>query len=133
MKKYTIKSVEDLINPVEYILGTWVKQVLIHGELWAWKTTFVQAFVHKILWETVPVQSPTYTYMNIYKETILHIDMWRIEDEAMVHELWIDDALDTHEWSFIERPKREKKRSTPWAITITIEKNGDTRILTLQE
>lgn len=133
MKQYQITTLEDLQKPVEYLINQWTKQILLHGELWAGKTSFVKERVKQLWSSSIDVKSPTYTYMNIYNNSFLHIDMWRIEEFENLHELWLLDALDTYEYSAIERPKREKHRSHPDAVTVRIEKTETWRVLILQD
>lgn len=131
MKQRNITSIDDLQEPITYLIENKVTQLLLHWALWAWKTTFVQQRVKRLWAPWVDVKSPTYTYMNIYNEQILHIDMRRIEQQEMLHELWVLDALDRYDYTAIERPKRTDNWIIPGAATVTIKKENNQRILTI--
>ncbi|HCY21355.1 TPA: hypothetical protein DIC40_05945 [Patescibacteria group bacterium] len=51
------------------------------------------------------VQSPTYTYLNVYNNKLLHIDMRRINEHKELVEKGILDQIHQYEYILIERPK----------------------------
>ncbi|MEI7562603.1 MAG: tRNA (adenosine(37)-N6)-threonylcarbamoyltransferase complex ATPase subunit type 1 TsaE [bacterium] len=51
------------------------------------------------------VQSPTYAYLNIYDNQILHIDMYRLESFEDLVKKGILNQIHEHEYIVIERPK----------------------------
>jgi tRNA A37 threonylcarbamoyladenosine biosynthesis protein TsaE len=51
------------------------------------------------------VQSPTYTYLNIYGSKLLHIDMYRIKTYHELVEKGIIDQINEFDYIIIERPK----------------------------
>lgn len=81
------------------------KVLLLRWDLWAGKTLLTKWFA-KWLWidENI-VQSPTYAYINIYEDKLLHIDMYRIEHYSDLVEKWILDQIHQYEYIVIERPK----------------------------
>ena len=81
------------------------KVVLLEWDLWAGKTLLTKGFASQIWIDEKKVQSPTYTYINIYDEKLLHLDMYRFEKFDDVIEKWILDQLNNHEYISIERPK----------------------------
>ena len=108
-------------------------KILLHGELWAGKTTFVKGYVHSFGIDPETVTSPTYTYINIYRDKILHIDMYRIKSVEHAHGLGILDLIDTYEIVLIERPKWEEEYVDEHWSSVLIEKISDTeRSITLQ-
>jgi tRNA A37 threonylcarbamoyladenosine biosynthesis protein TsaE len=52
------------------------------------------------------VQSPTYTYLNIYDNKLLHLDMYRLESFQQLIEKGILDQMNEYEYLLIEWPKR---------------------------
>lgn len=81
------------------------KILLLKWDLWAGKTLLTKWFA-KWLWidENI-VQSPTYAYINIYEDKLLHIDMYRIENYGDLVEKWILDQIHQYEYIVIEWPK----------------------------
>lgn len=104
-------------------------KILLHGEMGAGKTTLAQALVETRWVDPTLVQSPTYTYIQIYDEKVLHIDMRRILSEEQFLHLWILELIDSYDYVIIERPKREKHYTTTARKTIRIEKNWEQRIV----
>jgi len=83
------------------------QKILLHGVLGAGKTTFVKWFAQWLGLDPQSVHSPTYTYINMYDEKLLHIDMYRLETAKDLIEKWILDAIAHHDFIVIERPKFE--------------------------
>lgn len=81
------------------------KKILLHGELWSWKTTFTKGFAD---WLGIPldeVQSPTYTYTNIYQNKLVHADLYRIHHQDDILNLWIHDTFISYPYLIVEWPK----------------------------
>lgn len=107
--------------------------LLLMGDLGAGKTTFTQALVHALSAAPVEVTSPTFTLVQDYPVqlangepcTLYHYDLYRIENEAALIELGMDDAAEA--LRVIEWPERMGHGFAPpsWlAITLEIEANG---------
>ena len=75
------------------------------------------------------VQSPTYAYINSYDGKLLHIDMYRIQDENDIREKWINDQISNHEYIAIEWPNFIDSLDISNYTTIKIQKDGDKRIV----
>ena len=72
--------------------------ILLHGPLAAGKTQFVN-FLAAALGSVDPVTSPTFGLANFYKTggvPILHIDTYRLEDQAEYRQLGLDEYYDSH-------------------------------------
>ena len=93
--------------------------------LWSWKTTFAKWFAEWLWIDPKKVQSPTYTYVNIYDDKLLHIDMYRLETFEDLVEKWIMDLINEYEYILIEWPKWTEKLNLGWIRTLTISKTGD--------
>lgn len=107
------------------------KKVLLHGDLGAWKTTFVKGRVSWFGIDADSVTSPTYTYVNIYAHPtedveILHIDMYRMKSYEQVVELWIFDLIDQYEYVVIEWPQRKDEYVDSDWCRIDITKTSET-------
>lgn len=81
------------------------KVVLLEWDLGAGKTLLTKWFASQIWIDDKKVQSPTYAYINIYDDKLLHLDMYRFENFDDVIEKWILDQINSHEYISIERPK----------------------------
>ena len=95
------------------------------GNLWSGKTTFAKWFAEWLWIDPKKVQSPTYTYVNVYDEKLLHIDMYRLETFEDLIEKWIMDLINEYEYILIEWPKWTEKLNLGWTKTLTITKTGD--------
>ena len=100
-----------LIKSPEEMLILWDKLaleskiLLLEWDLGAGKTLLTKGFA-KWLWiDPDTVQSPTYAYINIYNNKILHIDMYRINKYEELIEKWILDQLSHFDYIVIEWPK----------------------------
>ncbi|MDR0282058.1 MAG: tRNA (adenosine(37)-N6)-threonylcarbamoyltransferase complex ATPase subunit type 1 TsaE [Candidatus Peribacteria bacterium] len=51
------------------------------------------------------VQSPTYTYINVYDNKLLHVDLYRLEHFGDLVEKGILDQMENYDYILIERPK----------------------------
>ena len=79
------------------------------GPLGAGKTTLVQEIFKKLGVEE-PVQSPTYTYMSIYRlpenKILYHFDLYRLKTEDDFIGTGFDEYLyKPNSWCFIEWPE----------------------------
>ncbi len=120
MKK-EIKSSNEMILLWEKLAKKFNK-ILLYWDLWAGKTHLVKWFA-KWLWINPEiVTSPTYTYVNIYNNKLLHIDMYRINNFEILLDKWILDLIDQFEYICIERPKRQEHYTDESWIKIIIEK-----------
>jgi len=70
--------------------------IALWGELGAGKTVLARGFIQAMLGE-VEVTSPTFTLVQIYGEgasEIWHVDLYRIEAEAELAELGLEEAFE---------------------------------------
>lgn len=79
--------------------------LLLQWELWAGKTALSKGFATGLGIKENKVQSPTYAYLNIYDDKLLHIDMYRIETFEDIVEKGILNLIQEHNHIVIERPK----------------------------
>lgn len=93
--------------------------------LWSWKTTFAKWFAEWLWINSKKVQSPTYTYVNIYDDKLLHIDMYRLENFGDLIEKWIMDLINEYKYILIEWPKWIENLDLSWAKTLNIKKFWD--------
>ncbi|MCF7834529.1 tRNA (adenosine(37)-N6)-threonylcarbamoyltransferase complex ATPase subunit type 1 TsaE [Candidatus Gracilibacteria bacterium] len=97
-------------SPIEMLklgnkLAKEAKVLLLRGDLGAGKTLLTKGFAKGLGIDENIVQSPTYAYINIYEDKLLHIDMYRIEHYSDLVEKGILDQIHQYEYIVIERPK----------------------------
>ena len=102
------------------------KILLLHGELGAGKTLLTKGFAQWLGLNDNIVQSPTYAYLNIYGEKLLHIDMYRIKEYNELIEKWIIDQINEFDYIVIERPKFIDKLPIHNFLTLHITKTSET-------
>lgn len=111
--------------------------ICLKGDLGAGKTTFTKFVAHYLKIKS-PVSSPTFTLIQEYvgkHKTLIHLDMYRVEDESEVIEIGLVDILDNLdsskiviiEWSE-NIPNIIKNYKT---IDITIEKGDKVRYFSI--
>ena len=106
------------------------KILLLYWDLGAGKTTLIKGFAEGIGIAPEEVQSPTYAYLNIYDDKLLHIDMYRLDSLEEMIEKGILNQISEFEWIVIEWPKREDQLDLQDFLSIKIEKiSADTREL----
>lgn len=98
------------------------KILLLHWDLWAGKTTLVKGFAAGLGLDPTQVQSPTYAYLNVYQNTLLHIDMYRLTSVSEAHQKGILDQISEFDYIVIERPKRVEELDLGSYLTLQIEK-----------
>ncbi len=102
------------------------KILLLEWDLWAGKTLLTKGFAKGLGINEHLVQSPTYAYLNIYAEKLLHIDMYRINHYQEVREKGIIEQINMYPYVVIERPKFLEYLSIPEATHIIITKISET-------
>lgn len=88
------------------------KVIALHGQMGAGKTTLVHALCnHLNVADTV--SSPTFSIINEYEfeqdgrlQTIYHIDLYRLKDEAEAIGTGVEDCLYSGQYCFVEWPER---------------------------
>jgi tRNA threonylcarbamoyladenosine biosynthesis protein TsaE len=98
-------------------------KVLLSGPLGAGKTTFAKGYAEGLGIDPDQVHSPTFTYINIYDDKLLHIDMYRLEQSEDLTMKGILDVIDEYDHIIIERPKRTEQYVDSVWQTMEIIKN----------
>ncbi len=82
--------------------------LFLEGDLGAGKTTFVRAFIHALGYDAY-VKSPSYGLLETYGIaglTILHLDLYRIEDPEELDYLALRDLYDENSVLMVEWPQK---------------------------
>lgn len=107
--------------------------VALFGELGSGKTTFIKGLIAGIA-NISPreVNSPTFTYLNIYTDSIYHFDLYRLKGEEDFLSMGFDEYFKAGGICCIEWPERISSLIPPEAIRITLEHIGqDQRRITI--
>ena len=116
-----IRSPEEMYNYWKS-LSKKNKVLLLKWELWAWKTTLIKWFAEWLWINPEKVQSPTYAYVNIYDDKLLHIDMYRLSTYDELIEKGILNQISDFDNVVIERPKWEDELDLENPLIIQIDK-----------
>ena len=116
-----IRSPEEMYNYWKS-LSNKNKVLLLKWELWAWKTTLIKWFAEWLWINPEKVQSPTYAYVNIYDDKLLHIDMYRLSTYDELVEKGILNQISDFDNIVIERPKWEDELDLENPLIIQIDK-----------
>lgn len=84
--------------------------IYLQGDLGAGKTLFTRACIHALGYEGY-VKSPSYGLLETYEVggiTVLHLDLYRIEDPEELEYLAIRDLYDKNSVLMVEWPERGK-------------------------
>lgn len=102
--------------------------VCFFGDLGAGKTTFIKGLVAGAA-QTDPsyVQSPTFTYLNIYEGEIpvYHFDLYRLRDADEFLGMGFDEYFDAGGICCIEWSERIQTCLPPFVISITLVHEGE--------
>ncbi len=120
-----IKSPEEMLSFWEW-LALKSKILLLKWDLGAGKTLLTKGFAKWLGINADIVQSPTYAYINIYENKLLHIDMYRIEKYEDLVEKGILDQIDQFDYVVVEWPKFIERLWLEGHLEINIIKKSET-------
>lgn len=116
-----IRSPEEMYNYWKS-LSKKNRVLLLKWELWAWKTTLIKWFAEWLWINPEKVQSPTYAYVNIYDDKLLHIDMYRLSSYDELIEKGILNQISDFDNVVIEWPKWENELDLENPLIVQIDK-----------
>jgi tRNA threonylcarbamoyladenosine biosynthesis protein TsaE len=107
--------------------------VLLIGNLGAGKTTLAKGIIQGLgAAEAEEVASPTFTLIHEYGSRVYHIDLYRLETEAEVATLGLDEIFDREAVVLIEWGERFPSLMPTDRIEIRLKAEGDdTRTIAL--
>jgi tRNA threonylcarbamoyladenosine biosynthesis protein TsaE len=106
--------------PINTVIG-------FFGDLAAGKTTFIKGLVQGAAGlDPSIVQSPTFTYLNIYNgtKTLYHFDLYRLRDVDEFMSMGFDEYFDAGGICCIEWSERIADRLPPSCMKIRMEHQG---------
>jgi tRNA threonylcarbamoyladenosine biosynthesis protein TsaE len=107
--------------------------VLLIGQLGAGKTTLAKGIVEG-LGAAAPddVSSPTFTLIHQHGNNVYHIDLYRLDTEAEIATLGLDEIFDRDAAVLIEWGERFPRLMPPERVEIRIDTEaGDSRVITV--
>ncbi len=99
--------------------------ICLNGDLGTGKTVFTQGFAAGLGIEE-PVNSPTFTILQVYEEgrlPLYHFDVYRIGDVGEMDEIGYEDCFYGEGVSLVEWAELIQELIPPEAVTVTIEKD----------
>ncbi len=107
--------------------------VLLIGNLGAGKTTLARGIVEGLEAASADdVSSPTFTLIHEYGDRVYHVDLYRLETEAELATLGLEEIFDRDAIVLIEWGERFPERMPADRIEIRIEAVGeDGRVITV--
>ncbi len=105
--------------------------VSLQGDLGAGKTTTTVG-IAKGLGATSTVRSPTFTFLHHHRlsgvaEELLHVDLYRLEDESELEGLGLFDLMDDETVVVVEWMERAGEQLPPASVTVEIVHLGEER------
>ena len=125
MLRKNISTIQDLENLIKDLLEKWHKKFLLKWDLWVGKTEFTKQLAKQIWIKNI--SSPTYTYINIYDDKMLHGDFYRIDTKEEFLNLGILDEIQEYEYISIEWPKFQELYEDEKFLEIEIKKNSQNK------
>jgi len=105
--------------------------IYLEGELGAGKTTFARAFVHALGFKGY-VKSPSYGLLESYELagiTVLHLDLYRIEDPEELEYLALRDLFDANSVLLVEWPRKGTDHLPAPDLELTFHEDNQSRLV----
>ncbi len=135
MPRQTISELSELPDLAKKMLRSFdgQKVALFYGEMGAGKTTIIKALCEELGVKDA-ISSPTYSIVNEYRgvngQKIYHFDFYRINSQDEVYDLGYEEYFYSGAYCFIEWPEKIGDLIPLEHETITIKKEGETRVVT---
>lgn len=105
-------TLEDIDRVAKQLINSFTHSIVaMSGQMGSGKTTLVQAIVYK-LGSNETVSSPTFGLVheyNIPNGKLIHMDLYRLEQESELEQIGFDDYLSTGNLCLIEWPELAAK------------------------
>ena len=103
----------------------------LQGDLGAGKTLFTRAYIHALGY-TGYVKSPSYGLLETYdlgRQTVLHLDLYRIEDPEELEDLALRDLFGDNCALFVEWPDRGRHYLPTPDLVLEFEEKDEARFI----
>lgn len=133
--KATINKLSELPELAKKMLLSFEDQKIVafYGEMGAGKTTLIKALCEELGVKDT-ISSPTYSLVNEYRagngQKIYHFDFYRINSQDEAYDLGYEDYFYSGAYCFIEWPEKIAELLPLELETVTITKEGETRVVT---
>ena len=121
-------TLEDIDRVAKQLINSFTHSIVaMSGQMGSGKTTLVQAIVSK-LGSNETVSSPTFGLVheyNIPNGKLIHMDLYRLEQESDLEQLGFDDYLSTGNLCLIEWPELAAKHIQGGCHQLNIEWEND--------
>jgi len=101
----------------------------LFGELGAGKTTFVEGVVEGVTGRRLAIDSPTFTYLNIYDNRVFHFDLYRLQKAEQFLEMGFEEFLFTTGIACIEWSEKIEELLPLDTLRVRLEHQGEERWL----
>jgi len=125
---------EAAISRLAATFARWVRTpvvIFLRGDLGAGKTTFARAFLHALGYPGY-VKSPSYGLLETYRAggiTVLHLDLFRIEDPEELDYLAIRDLYDAETALLVEWPDKGLHHLPLPDLELNFDETDESRII----
>jgi tRNA threonylcarbamoyladenosine biosynthesis protein TsaE len=105
--------------------------IFLRGDLGAGKTTFARAYIHALGFEGY-VKSPSYGLLETYLaggQTVLHLDLYRIEDPEELEYLAVRDLFDAATVLLVEWPDRGENHLPAPDLVLDFAESSEVRFI----
>ena len=138
MSQYITQSAEETIEFGKNIGSKLIAGdlVLLFGDLGAGKTCLTQGICQGVgLEKEAYIRSPTFTLINEYqaKFPIFHIDLYRLEEEAEINNLGLEEIIYSQAITIIEWSEKLKTEKNPNEFKYGIQDRLEIHISSKQE
>lgn len=132
-QKFVVSDLEGLKSPAQWLLAhAHPGPVRLQGAMGAGKTTFVRTLGELLALED-EVSSPTFSIIQEYQGAkglrVVHMDLYRIEDQAELFNIGIEDYFYSGDFCLVEWPERLGSLAPQWTAEISIQLHESLRHL----
>jgi tRNA threonylcarbamoyladenosine biosynthesis protein TsaE len=123
-QNFVVSDLEGLKKPAQWLLrNAQPVPIRLQGAMGAGKTTFVRA-LGELLELTDEVSSPTFSIIQEYHSQgglrVIHMDLYRIQDQAELFNIGVEDYFYSGDFCLVEWPERLGTLAPHWMAEVSI-------------